>query len=257
MKAIILAGGRGTRLSEETQYKPKPMLEIGGMPIIWHIMKIYSFYGIKDFIICCGYKGYQIKEYFLNYDNHASDVEINLSNNSVNYINKHSEDWKITLIDTGLDTMTGGRLKRVKDYIGDNSFCFTYGDGLANINITEAINKHKKTNVLGTVTAVQPPGRYGLLNINSDEMIDGFKEKPIGDGGWINGGFFILEPDVINYIEGDHISWENEPLQKLSSEGQLSAYFHKDFWRPMDTLRDKIFLNELWDSNQAPWKIWQ
>ncbi len=254
MKAIILAGGLGTRLSEETEYKPKPMVEIGDKPIIWHIMKIYSFYGIKEFIICCGYKGYQIKEYFVNYELHASDI--NLKNGKIKFINNCSEEWDVSLIDTGLDTLTGGRLKRLKKYIGDSTFCFTYGDGLSNVNISKLIKHHKEKGLLASVTAVQPPGRYGALNINSNGIVDAFQEKPDGDGAWINGGFFVLEPSVLDYIEGDYISWENEPLDRLSKEGQISAYLHHGFWRPMDTLRDKLYLNKLWNSNEAPWKVW-
>jgi len=255
MKAVILAGGLGTRISEETSSKPKPMIEIGGMPILWHIMKTYSSYGINDFIICCGYKGYVIKEYFANYSLHMSDVTIDMNDNSVEVHQKSVEPWKVTLVDTGMDSMTGGRLRRVKKFIGDETFCFTYGDGLGDINISELVNFHKEKKKIATVTAVQPPGRFGSLEIDGDDVIN-FKEKPSGDGNWINGGFFILEPKVLDYINDDSTVWEKDPLEKLASQRQLNVYKHKQFWHPLDTLRDKKYLEELWDSNKAPWKTW-
>jgi len=255
MNAVILAGGFGTRISEETQLKPKPLIEIGGMPLLWHIMKIYSSHGINDFIVCCGYRGYLIKEYFANYSLHMSDVTLDIQKNEIQVHKKSAEPWKITLIDTGLNTMTGGRLKRIKKYLSEESFCFTYGDGLSNVNITELINFHKKNKTLATITAVQPPGRFGILNMENDKISD-FKEKPIGDRNWINGGYFVLEPSVIDYIHDDATVWEEEPLEKLAKEGQLSAYEHKDFWQPLDTLREKNILEELWDSGKAPWKNW-
>ena len=253
MKAVILAGGLGTRITEESSSKPKPLIEIGGMPIIWHIMKLYSFYGINDFIICCGYKGYLIKEYFSNYYLHSSDVTINLKDNSINILNKFSEPWSISLINTGDTSQTGGRLLRIKDYIKD-TFCMTYGDGVSNVNIHNLLDFHKKNNKLSTITAVQPPGRFGALELE-DNLVKSFSEKPHGDGGWINGGFFVLEPEVFNYIENDNTIWEQKPLISLANERQLAAYFHKGFWRPMDTMRDKIELEELW-GEKAPWKVW-
>jgi len=255
LKAIILAGGLGTRLSEETLVKPKPLIEIGGMPILWHIMKTYSHYGINDFVICCGYKGYMIKEYFANYSLHMSDVTFDLEQNSINVHHKSVEPWKVTLVDTGLDTMTGGRLKKVKDYLKNETFCFTYGDGLSDVNIKELINFHKKQKTLATVTAVKPPGRFGSMKIQND-VVTKFQEKPLGDGSWINGGFFILEPNVIDYISNFNTSWELEPLEKLSKENQLSAFQHNGFWQPVDTLRDKNQLEEMWNNNKAYWKIW-
>ena len=255
MKAIILAEGLGTRLSEETLVKPKPLIEIGGMPILWHIMKTYSHYGINDFVICCGYKGYMIKEYFANYSLHMSDVTFDLEQNSINVHHKSVEPWKVTLVDTGLDTMTGGRLKKVKDYLKNETFCFTYGDGLSDVNIKELINFHKKQKTLATVTAVKPPGRFGSMKIQND-VVTKFQEKPLGDGSWINGGFFILEPNVIDYISNFNTSWELEPLEKLSKENQLSAFQHNGFWQPVDTLRDKNQLEEMWNNNKAYWKIW-
>lgn len=257
MKVVILAGGYGTRLSEETDIKPKPMIEIGGKPILWHIMKLYSSYGYNDFIICCGYKGYVIKEYFINYYNHQNDFTINLSNGDIDIHNRKSEPWKVTLVDTGANTMTGGRLKRVKDYIGDETFMLTYGDGVSNVNINELVKYHKKNNKLATITAIQPPGRFGALNINSSNNVDEFIEKPAGDGAWINGGFFVLEPKAIDYINDDSTVWEQEPLKQLASEGALSAYKHTGFWKPMDTLRDKLELEDLWKSKEAPWKLWK
>ena len=257
MKAVILAGGLGTRISEETHLKPKPMIEIGGMPILWHIMKQYSYHNINEFIICCGYKGYLIKEYFANYFLHRSDISIDLSNNNIEVHNQYGEPWKITMIDTGLNTMTGGRLKRISKYLDkENPFCFTYGDGVSNIDITSLINFHKHHGKLATVTSVRPPGRYGALIINEDSTVKSFQEKPIGDGGQINGGFFVLSPKCIDYIEEDSTTWEAEPLNKLANENQLVAFKHDKFWHPMDTLRDKTYLEELWNSNKAPWKTW-
>ena len=254
MQAVILAGGLGTRLSEETYNKPKPMVEIGGKPILWHILKIYSFYDINDFIICCGYKGYLIKEYFANYFLHNSDVTLDLSNNSIEVHSKNSEIWKVTLIDTGENTLTGGRLARVKRFLND-TFCFTYGDGLADINIRELINSHKQNQKKATLSAVKPPGRFGSLEFERGKLIN-FQEKPKGDGSWINGGFFVLEPSVIDFISGDLCTWEQEPLQNLAKDGELNAYHHDGFWQPMDTLRDKNNLERLWSSGQAPWKLW-
>jgi len=254
LKAVILAGGLGTRISEETQVKPKPMIEIGGMPILWHIMKIYSAYDINDFVICCGYKGYMVKEYFANYFLHMSDVTFDVKNNKMEVHRKFAEPWKVTLVDTGLQTMTGGRLKRVKDYL-ESTFCFTYGDGLGDIDLSKLIKFHKEKNTIATVTSVQPPGRFGLLNIEGDK-ISKFLEKPSGDGNWINGGFFVLEPKVFDYLEDDSTIWEREPLEKLAKVGQLSVYKHTNFWQPLDTLRDKDYLEKLWASGKAPWKIW-
>jgi len=255
MKAVILAGGYGTRLSEETHLKPKPMVEIGNKPILWHIMKFYSSYGIKDFIICCGYKGYIIKEYFNNYFLHTSDLSISLKNNSIESFKKTTEDWKITLVDTGEDSMTGGRLKRVKEHLGGEDFCFTYGDGLSDINIDNLIRFHKKSNKLATVSAVYPPARFGALEIK-DNQVTKFIEKPEGDGTKINGGYFILSPKVIDYIKDDFSVWEKDPLERLASEGELSAYDHKGNWVAMDTLRDKEYLEKLWNSKKAFWKNW-
>lgn len=253
MKAVILAGGLGTRISEESISKPKPLIEIGDMPIIWHIMKLYSFYGINDFVICCGYKGYLIKEYFSNYYLHSSDVTINLEENSIDIKKKNSEPWSITLINTGDNSQTGGRLLRIKDQI-DDTFCMTYGDGVSNVNISKLVDFHKQKSKLATITAVQPPGRFGALKIEND-LVEGFIEKPQGDGGWINGGFFVLEPEVFDYIENDLTIWEQQPLRNLAKEGQLSSFIHRGFWRPMDTMRDKIDLEELW-LKDPPWKIW-
>lgn len=255
MKAVILAGGLGTRISEETYIKPKPMVEVGGMPILWHIMKIYSSHGINDFVVCCGYKSFMIKQYFANYFLYTSDVTFDINNNKMEIHKKHSEPWKVTLVDTGENTGTGGRLKRVKDYLGSETFCFTYGDGVSNVNIKELIAFHKKQNRLATVTAVQPPGRYGYIDIEN-EKVTSFIEKPDGEGGWINGGFFVLEPKTIDYIKEDETNWEREPLEKLAKESQLSVYKHSGFWQAMDTLREKNLLNSLWESNKAPWKIW-
>lgn len=258
MKAVILAGGLGTRISEETHLKPKPMIEIGGKPILWHIMKIYSAHDINDFVICLGYKGYYIKEYFANYFLHMSDITFNMSNNSMEVHHRHAEPWRVTLVDTGESTMTGGRLKNVKAYLEqDQDFCFTYGDGVADVNIGKTIEQHRKTNSLATMTAVQPPGRYGSLDINATGKIVKFQEKPKGDGGWINGGFFVLNAKVIDYIDNNGTVWEKEPLERLAAEGNLTAYYHTGFWKAMDTLRDKNRLEELWQTGEAPWKIWR
>lgn len=257
MKAVILAGGLGSRLSEETENKPKPMVEIGGKPILWHIMKIYSAHGVNDFIICCGYKGYVIKEYFKNYFLHMSDVTFSMENNDMKVHHNNAEPWKVTLVDTGENTMTGGRLKRVYSYIkNEDLFCFTYGDGVGNINISETITFHKKNNKIATVTATRPQARYGALQIGTNQQVHNFEEKPDGDGSWINGGFFILNPSIVKYIKDDQTSWEKEPLTSLAKDGELFAYKHQGFWMPMDTLRDKIMLNKLWNSDKAPWKIW-
>lgn len=255
MKAVILAGGFGTRITEETQLKPKPLIEIGGMPLLWHIMKIFSHYGINDFVICCGYKGFMIKEYFANYSLHKSNITFNLKENSTHVHSSNVEPWKITLVDTGLNTMTGGRLKKVKEFLDDESFCFTYGDGLSDINLKELIDFHKNQNTLATVTGVRPPGRFGAMSISNNKVTK-FQEKPEGDGDWINGGFFVLEPKIFDYLTDDKTIWEREPLEKLSSDNQLSSYLHSGFWQPVDTLRDKNNLEELWKSNKAPWKKW-
>ena len=253
---MILAGGLGTRISEETSLRPKPMVEVGGKPILWHIMKIYSAHGVNDFVICCGYKGYVIKEYFANYFLHMSDVTFDMSNQNSMQIHQHfAEPWKVTLVDTGENTQTGGRLKRVRDYIKDEDFCFTYGDGVSNINITELIAFHKNHGKQATVTAVQPPGRFGALELNGTSVTN-FVEKPHGDGMYINGGFFVLSPRVIDLVEEDSTIWERKPLEKLAISNQLEAFLHQDFWQPMDTLRDKQHLKELWSSGKAPWKVW-
>jgi len=257
VKAVILAGGFGTRISEESSIKPKPMVEIGGKPILWHIMKGYSSHGINDFIICCGYKSHVLKEYFANYHLHCSDVTFDLSNNAVEIHTNRVEPWKVTLVETGGNTMTGGRLKRVKDYIGDETFCFTYGDGVSDVNITELVEFHKAQGRLATLTAMQPPGRFGAFKLEHDDNhIASFKEKPDGDGAWVNSGFFVLEPSVIDYIDEDSTVWEKEPMENLAVGNQLSAYRHHGFWQPMDTLRDKHVLEDLWDSGKAPWKAW-
>lgn len=256
MKAVILAGGLGTRLSEETSTRPKPMVEIGGKPILWHIMKMYSYHGVTDFVICCGYKGYVIKEYFANYFLHMSDVTFDMRNNHMEVHHKRAEPWTVTLVDTGDDSMTGGRLRRVADYVRDDeAFCFTYGDGVGDVNISAAIEFHRQHGKAATLTATYPPGRFGALDIRSKQVIS-FKEKPKGDGAMINGGFFVLAPSVLDYLDSDATVWEQQPLQRLASEGQLMAYEHQGFWQPMDTLRDKNYLEELWASGQAPWKIW-
>jgi glucose-1-phosphate cytidylyltransferase len=255
MKAVILAGGLGTRISEETQLKPKPMVEIGGKPILWHIMKIYSSHGINEFVICCGYKGYVIKEYFANYFLHSCDVTFDMRANKMEVHQNNVEPWHVTLIDTGERTATGGRLKRARPYVGDDDFCFTYGDGLSDVNVSEAIKLHKDHGTLVTITAAQMPGRFGALNI-VDQKVTAFHEKPRGDQGWINGGFFVLSPRVTDYIQADSIYWEKEPMEKLASEGQITAYQHPGFWHPMDTLKERMDLEEMWNSGRAPWKVW-
>jgi len=255
MKAVILAGGLGTRLSEETTIKPKPMVEIGGKPILWHIMKIYSAYGIHDFIICLGYKGYLIKEYFANYFLHTSDVTFDMVNNKMSVHQRHAEPWHVTLVDTGEKTMTGGRLKRIQPYLDDEDFCFTYGDGISNVDISKLIKFHYQEGTLATLIATYPPGRFGALNLERNR-ITRFKEKPEGDNELINGGFFVLSPKVMDYLEGDETIWEHGPMEKLAQDGELSAFIHNGFWQPMDTLRDKISLEELWNTGEAPWKIW-
>jgi len=257
LKAVILAGGYGTRISEESSIKPKPMVEIGDKPILWHIMKIYSAYGINEFIICCGYKSHLIKDYFVNYHLRCSDVTFNLKNHTTEIHNNGAEPWRVTLVDTGEGTMTGGRLKRVREYIGDETFCFTYGDGVSNVNLRELIAFHKDQGTLATLTAVQPPGRFGAFSLEHDEdKVSSFKEKPEGDGAWVNSGFFVLEPGVMDYIEDDTIVWERGPMERLAVDGELAAYRHHEFWQPMDTLRDKHVLEDLWQSGQAPWRIW-
>ena len=257
MKAVILAGGLGTRISEETSVRPKPMVEVGGKPILWHIMKIYSAHGIDEFIICCGYKGYVIKEYFANYFLHMSDVTFDMRFNQMNVHSGYAEPWKVTLVDTGDNTMTGGRLKRVKEHVGKDTFCFTYGDGVSAVNIKELLDFHKEQKTLATLTATRPAGRFGALALGEDDnKIASFREKQDGDGAWINGGYFILEPEVIDYIADDTTVWEKEPLEKLAESNQLSAYKHSGFWQPMDTLRDKNYLEDLWKSGKAPWKVW-
>jgi glucose-1-phosphate cytidylyltransferase len=255
MKAVILAGGLGSRISEETHLKPKPLIEIGDKPILWHIMKIFSSHNINDFVICCGYKGYQIKEYFANYFLHTSDVTFDMKNNSMEVHHKFAEPWKVTLVDTGLNTMTGGRLKQIKEYVQNERFCFTYGDGVSDVDISKLIEFHKQNKTIATVTAVQPPGRFGTLDI-SKTKITNFKEKPAGDGNWINGGFFILEPTVFDYLKDDTTIWEKEPLERLAKENQLSAFKHNGFWQSLDTLRDKNYLDGLWNSDKAFWKNW-
>jgi glucose-1-phosphate cytidylyltransferase len=257
MKAVLLAGGLGTRISEETHLKPKPMVEIGGKPLLWHVMKIYSAHGINDFVICAGYKGYVIKEYFANYFLHMSDVTFDMKDNKMEVHHRRSEPWRVTIIDTGEATMTGGRLKRVREYIGNETFCFTYGDGVGDVNITDLVAFHKAEGLQATLTGVQPPGRYGALVIR-ESRIESFQEKPLGEGGgWINGGFFVLEPSVIDLIAGDDIMWERQPLESLARASQLSVYRHTGFWQPMDTLREKTLLEDLWASGKAPWKLWK
>lgn len=256
MKAVILAGGLGTRISEETHLRPKPMVEIGGKPILWHILKMYSHHGIQDFVICCGYKGYVIKEYFANYFLHMSDVTFDMSTNRMEVHQRHAEPWRVTLVDTGEDTLTGGRLRRVRDYVRDEeAFCFTYGDGVSDVDIGASVRFHRRHGRLATVTAVQPPGRYGALRRDGDRVA-GFTEKPRGDGGLINGGVFVLSPKCLDRIEGDQTSWEGEPLMSLARDGQLMAFEHNGFWQPMDTLREKNLLEDLWVSGRAPWKTW-
>lgn len=256
MKAVILAGGLGTRISEETSLKPKPMIEIGGKPILWHILKSYSQHGINDFIICCGYKGYVIKEYFANYFLHMSDVTFDMANNTMDVHHRKAEQWRVTLVDTGESTQTGGRIKRVADYLGDEDFCLTYGDGVGDVDISGSVAFHKSHGRLATMTAVQPPGRFGALNIK-DGAVRSFMEKPQGDGGWINGGFFVLSPTIIGLIDSDATIWESKPLQTLASTDQLRAFVHKGFWQPMDTLRDRTHLEDLWAQGKAPWKVWE
>jgi len=253
MKAVILAGGQGTRISEETHLRPKPMIEIGGRPILWHIMKSYSAHGINDFIICVGYKGYMIKEYFANYFLHMSDVTFDMENNRMEVHEKHVEPWRVTIVDTGEKTMTGGRLRRVRPYLGKEPFCFTYGDGVSNVNITASIRFHRKAGRLATLTGVKPPGRFGAIKL-ARNAVSSFQEKPEGDGGWINGGFWVLDPKVIDLIDGDDCTWEFGPARKLAARHQLSVYKHRGFWQSMDTLRDKVLLESLWDSGHAPWK---
>lgn len=257
MKAVILAGGFGTRLSEATNLIPKPMVEIGGKPILWHIMKNYSEHGINEFVICCGYKAYIIKEWFVNYFMHNSDITVDLTNNSIEVHESKAEPWRVTLVDTGLHTMTGGRIKRIQKYIGTDSFLLTYGDGVSDINITKSIEEHKKSGKSLTVTAYKPNGKFGALEINEDGVVNAFTEKPAGDGMWINAGYFICEPEVFNYIlEGDSTIFEKSPLENLAKDGKMNSYKHNGFWKPMDTLRDNIELNEMWDSGNAPWKKW-
>ncbi len=255
MKAVILAGGLGTRLAEETSIRPKPMVEVGGRPILWHILKHYSRHGINEFVVCLGYRGYVIKEYFANYFMHMSDITFDLAKNEMEICQRHCEPWRVTLIDTGEDTQTGGRLRRVAKYVGDETFCFTYGDGVSDVDLTALIAFHRRQGRLATLTSVQPQGRFGALDIEGGR-ITRFEEKPQGDGTWGNGGFFVLEPKVLSYIEGDATAWEREPLETLAREGQLSAWAHRGFWQPMDTLRDKMKLEDLWQRGVAPWKTW-
>ena len=256
MKAVILAGGAGTRLAEETSVRPKPMVEIGDKPILWHIMKLYAAHGIDEFIVCLGYRGYVIKEYFLNYHLHRSDVTFDLAQGTMDVHQNGAEPWKVTLIETGEATMTGGRLKRALPYVGDEDFCLTYGDGLADVDLGALIELHRREGALATATAVQPIGRFGALNMNGGPRVDRFEEKPKGDGAWINGGFFVLSPKVGEYIAGDETIWEQQPLQRLAADGELASYRHKGFWQPMDTLRDKLHLQDLWTAGEAPWKVW-
>jgi glucose-1-phosphate cytidylyltransferase len=255
MKAVILAGGLGTRLAEETSIRPKPMVEVGGRPILWHILKHYSRHGINEFVVCLGYRGYVIKEYFANYFMHMSDITFDLAKNEMEICQRHCEPWRVTLIDTGEDTQTGGRLRRVAKYVGDETFCFTYGDGVSDVDLTALVAFHRRQGRLATLTSVQPQGRFGALDIEGGR-ITRFEEKPQGDGTWVNGGFFVLEPQVLSYIEGDATPWEREPLEALAREGQLSAWTHRGFWQPMDTLRDKMKLEDLWQRGVAPWKTW-
>jgi glucose-1-phosphate cytidylyltransferase len=256
LKAVILAGGRGTRLAEETSVRPKPMVKVGGKPILWHIMKIYSEHGIRDFVICCGYKGYMIKEYFANYYLHNADVTFDLANNGMEVHQNTAEPWRVTLVDTGDATATGGRLRRVRGYLDeDEPFCFTYGDGVSNVDIRKLVAFHRQSGTLATITAIQPPSKFGVLGFDGSRIVE-FQEKPVGEGGWINGGFFVLSPKVIDLIEGDGVAWEHEPMRRLVEEGQLSAFFHRGFWQSMDTLRDRNVLEGLWASGSPPWKIW-
>jgi glucose-1-phosphate cytidylyltransferase len=257
MKAVILAGGLGTRMSEETMLRPKPMIEIGGKPMLWHIMKMYSAHGVNDFVICCGYRGYVIKEYFANYFLHMSDVTFDLQRNSMEVHQRNAEPWRVTLVDTGDSTMTGGRIRRVADYVKDDeAFCLTYGDGVSDVNLTALLAFHRAHGLMATITATYPLGRFGTLELRADERVASFKEKPKGDGGMINGGFFVLSPRVIDLIDGDETTWEREPLERLAEQGELKAYRHEGFWQCMDTLRDKTLLDELWASGRAPWKVW-
>lgn len=257
MKAVILAGGLGTRLSEETSVRPKPMVEVGGRPILWHILKIYSAHGINDFVLCCGYRGDVIKDYFANYYLRSSDVTFDLCHNRIEVHNRAAEPWRVTLVDTGQDTLTGGRLRRVRDHVRDETFCLTYGDGVSDVDVTASIAFHRRTGATATMTAVQPEGRFGALSFGEDGWhVDAFKEKPRGDGAWINGGFFVVEPAAIDYIEGDQTTWEDAPLRTLADEGKLAAFRHEGFWHPMDTLRDKQHLEALWQGGRAPWKVW-
>lgn len=258
MKAVILAGGYGTRISEESSLRPKPMVEIGSYPILWHIMKIYSAHGINDFVICCGYKGYMLKEYFANYFLHRSDVSFDLKENRMDILQNDVEPWTVSLVDTGEKTMTGGRLKRVKKYLDNETFCLTYGDGVSDVDITQLVEFHRQQKVLGTLTAVQPPGRFGAFSLAAGEhRVASFKEKPQGDGAWVNGGFFVLEPQAIDFIAGDETVWEREPMETLALKGKMAAYKHYGFWQPMDTLHDKHVLEDLWQSGTAPWQVWQ
>jgi glucose-1-phosphate cytidylyltransferase len=257
VKVVILAGGFGTRISEESGVKPKPMVEIGGKPILWHIMQIYSSYGLNDFVICCGYKSHVVKEYFARYYLYSSDLTFDLANNDMQIQNNDAEPWRVTLVETGDKTMTGGRLKRVKDYLDNETFCLTYGDGVSNVNISDVIDFHRAQGVLATLTAAQPPGRFGAFQLHHDEnLVKSFKEKPDGDGAWVNSGFFVLEPAVMDYIEGDSITWEKQPMEALAADNQLAAYRHHGFWQPMDTLRDKHVLEDLWQAGNPPWKVW-
>ena len=257
MKTVILAGGYGTRLSEETGVRPKPMVSIGGRPILWHIMKIYAAHGIRDFIICCGYKGEVIKDFFASYFLHRSDVTFDLQGNDMQVHRSESEPWKVTLVDTGEDTMTGGRLRRVREHLGSETFFFTYGDGVADIDLTSLLSFHRDQKALATLTAVQPPGRFGAFTLEEGETkVRHFREKPHGDGAWINGGFFVLEPEAVGFVEGDHTVWEREPMERMAADGCLAAYRHTGFWHPMDTLRDRMYLEELWDGGAAPWRVW-
>lgn len=257
MKVVILAGGFGTRISEESHLKPKPMIEIGGKPILWHIMKIYSHYGFHEFVICCGYKGYCIKEYFAHYFLHESDITFDFGNGNQQVVHhQHAEPWKVTLVDTGLNTMTGGRVKRIQQYVGNEPFMLTYGDGVSDVDVAQLVDFHKTQGKLATVTAVQPSGRFGALEFSAENLVRGFQEKPQGDGGWVSGGFFVLEPEVFNYISNDATVFERKPMEKLAADGQLTAYRHHGFWQPMDTLRDKEGLEKLWKKQQACWKVW-
>ncbi len=256
MKAVILAGGLGTRISEETQVRPKPMVEVGARPLLWHIMKIYSAHGIHEFVICLGYKGYMIKEYFANYFLHMSDVTFDMKDNRMEVHQRNAEPWRVTLVDTGETTATGGRLRRVREYVGDENFCFTYGDGLGDVDVKALVAFHAGTGTLATVTAVQPPGRFGAMDVERNR-ITGFREKPLGDGGWISGGFFVLSPQVFERIDGDATVWEREPMEGLARDGQLAAFRHRGFWQPMDTLRDKMLLESLWATDNPPWKVWR